>query len=220
MNIDEIQVILQNLTNAKITQSDIARALDKDRGNINAKAKRGTELKLSELRKIEDYFNVELVNKDLNTTISQQNNNGEESFLDIPVRGDIQASMGLGVTVYNESQTGVYKISPQLLRDIGASQSSTEMIFAKGDSMLPTIEGGDSLLIDLSKREVYDGSIYCVRIDGQLYAKRLQKIPPSIIKVISDNKEKYDPIYIDFSKDIDFDFKVIGEVRWWGRIAK
>ena len=86
--------------------------------------------------------------------------------------------------------------------------------------MYPTIEGGDSLLIDTSKKEVYDGRIYCVRIDGQLYAKRLQKIPPNTIKVISDNEKKYDAFYIDFSKSIDFDFEVIGEIRWWGRVAR
>ena len=50
------------------------------------------------------------------------------------------------------------------------------MIIAKGDSMAPTIEDGDSLLIDLSKREIYDGKIYCVRIDGQLYAKILYRL--------------------------------------------
>ena len=136
------------------------------------------------------------------------------------MRGDVYASMGSGITVYNEEQTGVYKISRELARDIGVSLSNTQMIFASGDSMTPTIEGGDSLLIDLSKREVYDGRIYCVRIEGQLYAKRLQKIPPYQIKVISDNKEKYDPFYVDFSKNIDYDFEVIGEIRWWGRVAR
>lgn len=214
MDITGVQDVLQNLTKAKISQSEIAKALGKDRSNINAKAKRGTELKLSEIRKLENYFNVDL------TTSSQQDNNNEENFIDIPVRGDVCASMSSGVTVFNEEQTGVYKISRTLARDIGISANSTEMIIAKGDSMAPTIEDGDSLLIDLSKREIYDGKIYCVRIDGQLYAKRLQKIPPCKIKVISDNKEKYDPFYIDFSKNLDFDFAVIGEIRWWGRVAR
>lgn len=59
-----------------------------------------------------------------------------------------------------------------------------------------------------------------VRIDGQLYAKRLQKIPPNTVKVISDNEKKYDPFYVDFSKNINFDFDVIGEIRWWGRVAR
>lgn len=144
----------------------------------------------------------------------------EIKFLQIPVFGNVTASMGYGISVYDENQTGVYEISSKLAKDIGIVSGKTQMIFASGDSMYPTIEGGDSLLIDTSKKEVYDGRIYCVRIDGQLYAKRLQKIPPNTVKVISDNEKKYDPFYVDFSKDISFDFDVIGEIRWWGRVAR
>ena len=211
--IKEIQTTLQNLTNTpKISFSDIAKALGTGRANISLRAKNNSELTEIEIKRLEHYFNVSL-NK-LNIE------NPELDFSAIPVRGEVYASMGSGITIYDETQTGTYKISRELARDIGVNLSNTEMIFAKGDSMEPTIIGGDSLLIDLSKKEVYDGSIYCVRIEGQLYAKRLQKIPPNTVKIISDNKEKYDPIYIDFSKGIDFDFAVIGEIRWWGRVSR
>lgn len=146
-------------------------------------------------------------------------NNSNDDCINIAVRGDVSASMGYGVTIYNEKNTGTYQISKKLANDLGIFPEKTEMIFASGDSMLPTIEGGDSLLIDLNKKEIYDGRIYCVRIDGQLYAKRLQKIPPSKVIVISDN-QKYQSFEIDFSKQIEFDFEVIGEVRWWGRVAR
>lgn len=142
-----------------------------------------------------------------------------DDCLSIPVRGDVTASMGYGVTIYDEKQTGTYQISSKLANDLGINPQKTEMIFASGDSMLPTIEGGDSLLVDLNRKEVYDGRIYCVRIDGQVYAKRLQKIPPTKIIVISDNP-KYKSFEIDFSIQIDFDFEIIGEVRWWGRVAR
>lgn len=144
----------------------------------------------------------------------------DDNFIAIPIRGNVTASMGYGITVYDETQTATYNISRELARDLGINAKNSEIIIASGDSMLPTIEGGDTLLIDLSCKEIYDGKIYCVRIDGQLYAKRLQKIPPNTIKVISDNKDKYDPFYVDFSKSIDYDFGIIGEIRWWGRIAK
>lgn len=157
-----------------------------------------------------DYFSNE---KNINTSKT-------DDSIDIPVRGEITASMGTGVEIYDENKTGTYQLGRKLLRDIGASQQFSEIIFAQGDSMEPTIEGGDSLLIDLSKTEIYDGKIYCVRIENKLYAKRLQLIPPNKVKVISDNKEKYDPFYIDISQNIDFDFAVIGEVKWWGRVAK
>ena len=137
----------------------------------------------------------------------------------IPIRGEVEASCGYGVTVYEENVKSTYSISKKFADDLGINPQKSEIIFARGDSMEPTIFGGDSLLVDLSKKEIYDGSIYCVRIDGQLYTKRLQKIPPSIVFVVSDNN-KYRSFDIDFSKKIDFDFEVIGEVRWWGRIAK
>lgn len=143
----------------------------------------------------------------------------DEDCLAIPVRGEVTASLGYGVTVFNESQTATYSIGKKLASDLGIDINRTEMIFAQGDSMLPTIEGGDSLLVDLSRTEVYDGKIYCVRIDGQLYAKRLQKIPPSTIRIVSDN-EKYRSFEINFSKELDFDFGIIGEVCWWGRVAR
>lgn len=70
MNITDVQERIQKLTNSKITQSEIAHALNKDRSNINAKAKRGTDLKLSEVRQLENYFNIKLIQPE-----QQQNNN-------------------------------------------------------------------------------------------------------------------------------------------------
>lgn len=165
------------------------------------------ELDDKKLKILNNYFNEMSTEKDINC-------------LQIPVYGNVNASMGYGITVYDESQTGIYEISSKLAKDIGIIADKSQMIFASGDSMYPTIEGGDSLLIDTSKKEIYDGRIYCVRIDGQLYAKRLQKIPPNKVKVISDNEKKYDAFYVDFSKSIDFDFEIIGEIRWWGRVAR
>lgn len=152
--------------------------------------------------------------------VPDEEENNTPDCVDIPVYGNVTASMGYGIRIYDEKQTGTYSVSKKLAKDIGLSLEHSTMIFAKGDSMEPTITGGDSLLVDTNKKEVYDGSIYCVRIDGQLYAKRLQKVPPQKIKVISDNKEKYDAFYVDLSKTINFDFEIIGEVRWWGRVAR
>ena len=188
----------------KLTYSKVATILGVSRQYLSSI--RNEELSIKHLQTLNNYFNKKV--------------NNNTNFIKIPILGNVTASMGHGITIYDETQTGVYEISQKLANDIGIVSGKTQMIFASGDSMYPTIEGGDSLLIDTSKKEVYDGRIYCVRIDGQLYAKRLQKIPPNTIKVISDNEKKYDAFYIDFSKSIDFDFEVIGEIRWWGRVAR
>lgn len=143
----------------------------------------------------------------------------KDGFKYLPIRGDVSASCGNGVYIYDESQTAVYPISEFLLKSLGASVSDTDIIFASGDSMLPEIKDGDALMVDKSKKDIIDGQIYIIRSDGQLLCKRLQKIPPQKIKIVSDNP-KYDPYYIDFSNVIDFDFDVIGRVLWYSRIAR
>lgn len=188
----------------KLTYTKVAEILNVSRQYLSTI--RDKELSVKNLNILTEYFD--------------KNVNKNFDFIKIPVYGNVTASMGYGITVYDENQTGVYEISQKLAKDIGIIPGKTEMIFASGDSMYPTIEGGDSLLIDTSKKEIHDGRIYCVRVEGQLYAKRLQKIPPNKIKVISDNGSKYDAFYVDFSKDINFDFEVIGEIRWWGRVAR
>lgn len=205
MDVVTILGTLKNLTNARITKADLARALGVDPAALRRKELAEVEFKQSEIKKIENYFNVKIFEK-----------NDEENNIKIPVRGSVSASMGYGVTVYNEEQTGTYNISAKLVKDLGLIPEKTEMIFASGDSMLPTIEGGDSLLIDLNRKEVYDGRIYCIRYDGQLYAKRLQRLSRNKIKIISDNKY-YEPVTLDFTAD-NFDFEVIGEIRWCGRV--
>lgn len=136
----------------------------------------------------------------------------------LPVRGNIEASMGYGITVYDETQTATYIISKTLAKDLDISPTNSEVIFAKGDSMEPTIFGGDSLIIDLSKKNIIDGVIYCIRLDGQLLIKRLQRLSRDTVGIVSDN-QKYKPREVSLNTNID-DFSIIGEVKWWGRIAK
>ncbi len=142
----------------------------------------------------------------------------EDNCYNLPVRGDVETSCGYGVEVYNETQTSSFSVSRKFINDMGINPASSEIIFARGDSMEPTIKQGDSLLVDTSKKEVYDGTLYCINLNGQLYAKRLQKISQNSIAVISDNL-KYKIVEIDLTKETDR-LEIIGEIKWIGRIAK
>lgn len=213
MKLYEVIEELTGILKKKISYTDIAKAMNVTRQYANQI--KDKELTCEQLNRINDFFGTNLATAKYNALNTKDN----EDCISIPVRGEVSASMGYGVTVYNESQTATYSISKQLARDLGGNTCHLEMIFAQGDSMMPTIEGGDSLLVDHSRKEIYDGKIYCVRIENQLYAKRLQKIPPNTVVVVSDNA-KYRSFEIDLSKCSDYDFEVIGEIRWWGRVAK
>ena len=106
------------------------------------------------------------------------------------------------------------------MEDVGANPDTTEFIICEGDSMFPCIEAGSLLMVDKSKTQITDGKIYCIRLNNMLTVKRLQFIPPYSIKVISDNNTKYDSFYINLSEKPNFDFAVIGEIKWIGTVTK
>lgn len=59
-NFIEIQSILQNLTNTKITLTQIGLALGTGRANISKRANGNSKLTANEIKKIEDYFKIKI----------------------------------------------------------------------------------------------------------------------------------------------------------------
>lgn len=208
----------------KVTREQIGEVFGVSRQRITAMLNK--PLPPHRLKQLEDAFCMTISDtaeqfgtEDFIKGVNDLKNDDPAGFKYLPIKGDISASCGNGVYVYDESQTAVYPVSEFLLKALGASIAETDIIFASGDSMLPEIKDGDALMVDKSKKDIIDGQIYIIRSDGQLLCKRLQKLPPQQIKVVSDNP-KYDPYYIDFSKVIDFDFEVVGRVLWYSRIAR
>jgi transcriptional regulator with XRE-family HTH domain len=86
------------------------------------------------------------------------------------------------------------------------------LILARGDSMHPTIQDGDLLLIDLSQHQITTDAIYVLRLDEQfLIAKRVQRMYDGTIHVLSDNAA-YATQIVQAS-----DIHVVGRVIWYGR---
>ena len=204
--LNDIQLII----GYKPSHSDISKILQNSGFNVSANALSNRLFKDGFLNDKE----VEILNNHYNN-----NTNQSDDCEIIQILGNVQNFSGIGIYVNSSTVNGNYALSKKLLKEIGANAETSKIIFAQGDSMYPTIEGGDGLLVDLSKKELHDGKIYCVKIDNELYAKRLQKISNKKIKIISDNKEKYEPIYYDYSCN-DLNFEIIGEILWWSRIAR
>lgn len=80
-----------------------------------------------------------------------------------------------------------------------------------GDSMFPTIPENATVLIDKSKNIARDGRIYVIRIGEQLYVKRTQWLPTGL-RLISDNKERYDPIDLTKAELEGSDVEIYGQV--------
>lgn len=207
MDIPKAQKIIIEKLGQNVSQAELARALDLDRSSITAKVRRASKLTLDEIYKLEKHFNICLQNK---TSVN-------EELCYIPARGEISASLGAGKDVFSEAVTETICFPKSIFKKIGANPDYSCIINTSGESMYPTIIGGeDQIMVDLSQTEIFDGKIYLIRIENSLFAKRLQKLPKNKLKVISDNKE-YDAYILDLN-DETLNFAVIGRIVWISRV--
>lgn len=112
-------------------------------------------------------------------------------------RFDVAASMGKGVEL-SESYVSVIQrmtVSIEWLKQQSLSYSSADnlaIITGDGDSMAGTFDHGDALLVDRGVTELKTDAVYVFAIDGEMFIKRLQRMPGGEVRVISDNK-LYEP---------------------------
>ncbi|WKW21980.1 S24 family peptidase [Campylobacter fetus] len=149
-------------------------------------------------------------NKPLNTS----NLKKSQDIINIPYFEDTYASAGSGIINYDETPI-VMSFDINFLRvflKITGSLNNLHIINAKGDSMEPTINGGELLYINPydNEQSVISGCIYVINYDGDIFVKRVDKNPVTkSLTLISDNP-KYEPIKIEATDLINC--KIIGRV--------
>ena len=83
-----------------------------------------------------------------------------------------------------------------------------------GESMRPTLQDEDVVLVDLSQRDILAGKIYAVRMDDEMVVKRLEKKPGKLV-LLSDNRALYEPLEISLAEYSNVE--VLGRVIWMAR---
>ena len=84
------------------------------------------------------------------------------------------------------------------------------LIRVAGDSMYPTLEDSDTVMIDTSVNKPATDAIYLIRIDDMYRIKRVQVRSKNEILLISDNAQ-----YPDItSKTTDDEIEIIGKLIW------
>lgn len=84
-----------------------------------------------------------------------------------------------------------------------------------GDSMSPSIEDGDIVLIDQSQNQPLPGRIYAVGVEDMVYLKRVDAAPGKL-KLYSDNTF-YEPLEIITQEQCEENVRIIGRAVWSAR---
>jgi phage repressor protein C with HTH and peptisase S24 domain len=130
-------------------------------------------------------------------------------------RHPIAVSAGPGAIVVEELGKPYFAFDERWLKALTASAPGRlSIVRVEGDSMAPTLNAGDDILVDLgdAANRLRDG-IYVLRIDDALVVKRLALNPlGGRVTVQSDN-----PAYPDWPDCGLGDINPIGRVIWSGR---
>lgn len=123
------------------------------------------------------------------------------------------ASAGHGANITDEPLAEPMAFRTDWLRREGFDPAKMAVIRAKGDSMEPTINDGDVILLRLKNGEAPRDGLYVLRLDGGLFVKRLQ-FDLGGVRIISDN-----PLYKsrDLSKSELAELDLVGRVVWAGK---
>lgn len=125
---------------------------------------------------------------------------------------NIEASCGHGAWNGEANIINRLAFRRDWLRDEGLDAAHLAAIRARGDSMEPTIQSGDTLLIDMRVTTPRTDGIYIIEQDGGLSAKRIQRAPDGTLYIRSDN-----PAYLDFTVNKETPINIIGRLAWFGR---
>jgi phage repressor protein C with HTH and peptisase S24 domain len=129
----------------------------------------------------------------------------------------IEASAGHGSLVEDETPSQYIAIKKSSLAASGVNTSNLIIMYARGDSMEPTIYSGDPLFVDRNATSIApDGGIYIFNYGTDVFVKRLQMTFTGDVLVISDNT-KY-PSQTIPKADLE-QMRIAGRVVVYGRIC-
>ena len=129
---------------------------------------------------------------------------------------DVRASAGAGLLGNSEKVVAEWQVPSGVVRGYStAPAAEMRIITVMGDSMEPTLQPGQRVLVDTGDRRPSPPGIFVVWDGLGLVIKRVQMLPhsePARVKISSDN-DKYDP-YERTLEEAYIQGRVIGQWRW------
>ncbi len=145
------------------------------------------------------------------TTLSSRAMSGD--YVLVP-QLDIGASAGVGTEPGPENPLAILAFQSNWIRSVASGRpEALSVIQVEGDSMLPTLADGNSILVDTDDRERLRDGIYVLRTDDALLVKRLSVNPATRRLTIRSDNDAY-PSWDDCDPA---SVAVIGRVVWVGR---
>jgi hypothetical protein len=211
MTNDDARAALQQLIEERSEDyAGLSRLLGRNAAYVQQYIKRGSPRRLAEddRRLLARYFGVD------EARLGGPAGGRERGLRPVP-RLDVGASAGPGAFAGDERVDSHIAFEPAWLKRVTrGTPDQLSIIRVRGDSMAPTLDHGDDILVDRGDgaEQVRDG-VYVLRVDDALVVKRLAVDPAArTLTVRSDN-----PAYSAWPDCDPAAVEIVGRVVWVGR---
>lgn len=199
----------------------LSRLLGRNAAYIQQYIKRGTPRKLDEAdrRTLARYFGVDeaLLGGPASHDLSGKAHEGGHRSIAFVPRLMLAASAGAGALTGEEFRNGTVGFDRRWLRSLGLAPENLSIIAVEGESMSPTLNSGDTIMVDRGDgaERLRDG-IYVLRLDDALMVKRVA-LPPrrgaGTLTISSDNPHY--PSWPNVDRSL---VDIVGRVVWSSRV--
>lgn len=167
-----------------------------------------TAVQLSALSEAGVDVNYVITGIRLNKSVNLKNEFSDE--FDLVNVYDVAISAGHGSICAGDAQpVSRLAFRKDWLNKNGLHAKDLLIVYAMGDSMIPTIQDKEKLLVNAADKELTDGFIYVIRNQENYWVKRVQRQFDGSLLLISDNK-MYPPMQLALNEANDVE--IIG--RW------
>ena len=137
-----------------------------------------------------------------------------DEYVLIPLYG-VEGSAGEGHFVGAEDVEDLLAFKREwIVRQLRLNPDDLGLIHVRGESMVPTLNPGDVILLEHREQPATSDGIFVIRIGSALLVKRLQFMPNGQLLISSDN-----PAYQSFNVNPNLEageYRIIGKVVWAG----
>lgn len=211
--------------NAGLTQKDVEKNILNMKQSTYSELERGLSKSTSRIVELASLFKVNAEwlangNGDMNANNLNEyvviGGNGADASSDDYVmidQYDVAGSCGSGALIGDVVVKGGIAFKRDWIQAMGVKSDNLATAYAQGNSMSPTIEDGQVLLIDTAAIQPQSTKIYMICIDEQLYIKRLINLYDKWV-MRSDNPDKSSYPDIELRGDTMSKVDIQGRVVW------
>ncbi|MFU2208178.1 S24 family peptidase [Solidesulfovibrio sp. C21] len=187
--------------------SRLAEAADYDKTGLGRMLKKETLPKFEALGRLADACGLRIIEDD---------EPDETKYVFIPKARTKLAAGGGSLETSGEIE-GSLAFLRHWIASKGANPNNLKVMSVFDDSMSPTIDDGDIVLIDESDdaKKLIEYKVYAIRWRGELYIKRYKKTPDEHLFAGDNERKKHKDVHVPFAGQDDF--AILGKILWAGK---